>query len=930
MPAKLFHGHHIRPFLAPYWSLFLLATMVAGSSVASAQQPPAANQNGCVGFCATLSAGERATLASWVHSTVILGAIEDERDTALAIKTMGYGIKTVGYAVSGGAGGSRGAGPAVVSVASNALQDLGNAVIAHAERNVAERIVVELNKTYTGLIDNKGKLNRDILKNVTQSSLQFLYQPGFQNEVGAPELIVQMQGKVTADQLSEVLKDTTDIKLSASQLNARVKRLNDTLKEVKKTQSLLVTRAEATQRSVAVVDQRLARQETIMDSVAKTLPKPQLLALVRAGAVSLDATSVQQLEQQVSVEALKGQFDAAAGTFAGLASGLQGVGLGQAARTVSAASSVISNAGAFAVAWSTGNPLGTLQAGMGLLGSVKAFGATPQPSVEVQMLGQVLQEIRALSMKIDAYHAQEMQMLNAIASRLAGIDSRLQREFGKLFFDVALLQGDVRELLSDATRTCGRLMREVEMVGSPSRVGRGFATFGRWFDSDGRNQNYVACIEGLLARLEVGGETRFSGLLHAQSAMNSDARTVGEKRAQVRVLEQGVLEPTAAYVYRYSPARDPRARREALYAPRSAVCDLYSNGVRSGSFLCQGWRSTGWTPGRIDVSEFNPGGGALLSPDAVLELARYSRVLGPWDMALTERIGAAAPSVMSETEAQKLSRSAQALRTRHLAAMRGAADALDLAVAQAQLLAGVPVLLRAVEILESEVLPSYALARLRGDMVRINELLAVPMPDAAANGPNCATGKAAYDTLCLMQSNEWFASNVITTLLAKRLEQKRVSYEQWRRLARLSSAEVEKVVGSDVLVRDASISLPGGKDAIWAIELPRVNVIAIEARKDAPTCWEASGGVKAESSTGGKYPVPQIDKKSEYYKKQESSVCHVLPQYAAADLGQLSFPYGYGALLAERAAVDEERTSICAAVPEYPRAYCESGKATGR
>jgi hypothetical protein len=81
-------------------------------------------------------------------------------------------------------------------------------------------------------------------------------------------------------------------------------------------------------------------------------------------------------------------------------------------------------------------------------------------------------------------------------------------------------------------------------------------------------------------------------------------------------------------------------------------------------------------------------------------------------------------------------------------------------------------LAHAANIISTKVLPAYAEARLLGKTDSLRKTLPFHATDEGQLGPNCATGDEGWDTLCLMQTNPLFASNVIKVIVAQRLAKK--------------------------------------------------------------------------------------------------------------------------------------------------------------
>jgi hypothetical protein len=149
---------------------------------------------------------------------------------------------------------------------------------------------------------------------------------------------------------------------------------------------------------------------------------------------------------------------------------------------------------------------------------------------------------------------------------------------------------------------------------------------------------------------------------------------------------------------------------------------------------------------------------------------------------------APAARVISEAEARDVSSRTSSRRTRHMRSLNAAIDSLDLNIAQAQVLAGLPAVPAAAEFIDTVIVPAYAKARLLGDPGDLNKLLAAKPPNRSEPGPNCASDQMAknaadsraWNTLCAMEANPTFAKNVIRMFVARRLQARNVSFETWR------------------------------------------------------------------------------------------------------------------------------------------------------
>lgn len=224
-----------------------------------------------------------------------------------------------------------------------------------------------------------------------------------------------------------------------------------------------------------------------------------------------------------------------------------------------------------------------------------------------------------------------------------------------------------------------------------------------------------------------------------------------------------------------------------LFRPVATLCQALSYHDPEAA-SCEGAPPSSWPDSRIDRSQYNPGQGALLSPTTAVLLSGFTRAVAPWNGILIERTTGAAARVMSEDEVASVSRRSASRRTRHVLALANATDVLDLNIAQANLLAGVPVIDKASDILDKKIIPAYAQARLMKTPAAINQMLAAPPPNRALPGPNCVAGSEEWNTLCLMEASPTFAKNVVRALVLKRLKARGATINEWRQAIRSPSA----------------------------------------------------------------------------------------------------------------------------------------------
>jgi hypothetical protein len=309
-------------------------------------------------------------------------------------------------------------------------------------------------------------------------------------------------------------------------------------------------------------------------------------------------------------------------------------------------------------------------------------------------------------------------------------------------------------------------------------------------------------------------------------------------------------------------------------------------------------------------------------------MARFSRIVAPWNGVLIERTTGTVARVLSEAEARGFPREGAARRTRHLLVLSNSIDTLDLVVGQANILSGVPTIPEAVRVLDEIVVPAYAKARRLGEPEEINRLLAARFPDRTMPGPNCTRGSLSWNTLCMMETNPYFARNVVRGLIAKRLARNGVTFDQWRSAVRSPfSVTMQKMIGSDVIFLDAAEGLPESDFGVWAIELPKV---FFDPDLVVPEDFKAEKRDQAEKrdcwSTGVLPPLTnennEFDVRAPLYSENSSGRCHLIDSFATDDFLALEAPQGYSSAVAERQLVAGLLEVICRSNMYYPDSYC--------
>lgn len=878
-----------------------------------------------------LNPKERDTLHYWMYEQEVLSGIASERDSQDLKMVAGYGVKFLGYGIGAlddqlpvrsiVAGGVLSVGTAILG---NAAEDWGQHLIDSAEETAAMRIAIYLDKKVANVIKPNGVLDLKALRNIGDTKLATLWSdPDFIEEVGNLDIIAHMRDGVTMEMLSATLRDTGAIRTSVDKLDERLIQLNRGYKELRSLQLTAIDQLHVNGQALSRVETRVDETATVVAALAASnLPPSQILGLAQAGVLRIKAEDLLTFERAATAQRYKAEFDRAATVFSSLATAFNAAGLDpDLVSTTAKFGDLLTSGGAFAAAVTVGEPLSVFSTGASLFGSASSFFGKKKSDGSQKALAAIFRELQSLSNLIRQYHQQQMEALRLIALKLDNLEHILNRRFAELGLDVAMIQYDVRELLYEDVRVCERLVEEFALPDTQLLLSRGLLGFSIWFQADNRAVDYGRCLNGLMARQRVVSETDYSGMLRADAIEDpAEGDSASDRRDAVRRVEQRVLQPTIDYIREYSGLTDGEAVARKLTYPTPDICSAL--GVYGGELhhTCAGFSGPSWPSSRLHFSQFNVGQGALLSAPTAIMMSRFTRVIAPWNGVLVESDGQATSRVISEKEARSLSRKSLSRRTRHLRSLAAAADALDLNIAQAQVMAGAPILHRVAEILDKKILPAYARSRILQDPTEIDKLLAAPPPNHNLPGPICVTGNEAWDALCLMEANPTFAGNVIRALIARRLDRNGVTFEKWRSAIRSPfSTHALDMIGHDIILMDAAKGLDDRTFGVWAIELPRVYsdpfIQGSEGPSRATSCWSAA-------AVPTSYEENELVVADKFYTKPTSSRCVLLDTFVADNFTSLNFATNFHALLTERSLVVGLLNEMCGANSNYPSIYC--------
>lgn len=931
-------GHTSAPSLAALLAVIAgtLAPEMAGA--ADPASPLAVSTlPGCVGFCARLTEKQRQDLEGYVDGITgrprgVSGYANAFRlEEAIARAESHQSIKRwAGYGLQGTSkildgidldGIKHPAAHAVAGPLRNlgawGLEKAGDALEASAARQVAIAAAIHLDSTVNPDLIKDGQYNRTLLSRIPQSKLDFLYSAEFSARLGRPELLQATTNKITAAQLSLLLQDTTEIRGTLEDVRTKIEELDKGFQALVETSKVLEQHAVTSAARLDRVETSLEKTQTVVESVAAhSLPAKTLLALNDAGALNLDEAQREVLEARK----MSDELAATGARLQAVGQALSAIdGLEDAGAAVDALGSLTTLGGQLGLAVATQDVFTGAQAAFGIVNVISGFGRKKGPSAEARMLHIVFQEIRKLSAKIDQYHDETMARMDRVDRHLDEIDATLRRMRAELNEDMWVVAAYVDDIGYEPLWTCSNL-RKSFLARAPTGNLDTRAGFARWFELEGVNRDWDTCMTTLRVRLDIPNETKLSMAFFVHDVDDRGGNPdFDDRKRLVRDMQAWVLQPAIRYSQKHAlDAADVAARKGRVFAPVASTCGML--GLTASSNLCRAAADPWWRPSRVRSTQFNPGNGLLFSTARVLDLAQDVRVLAPMNTSVIEDPERSGLTVVIPKQdfGTRFSHRFLANRTRHLTVLMGAIDLLDVTIAQAHVIAGTPMIDLAAQVIDERVLPAYARAQLQGNSQELDEMLQQGhrKPDRAAVGPRCATGALAYDTLCLMQTNRWFRDNVMRAVVLRRLHSRGESQANWLRTVRLPfSPAVQSLLGSDVILRDASSARDGAVYAQWAVELPRVNLRADVVTSDSPIdkteppydCWESR-------------PVDLLGEAP--YAKRDTAYCALLPSSGQQPLDSLSYPFDMHALIRQRRALQSELESLCRAMPDYPTDQC--------
>ena len=882
------------------------------------------------------------TVSEQLKQSELIAAVAQQRESEFGAKVLGHLAVLSGRTLTAAGARVPGKGTALsaigiaTEIGGQYASDFGEHLLAEAEASISRRIFLQLQSEYQGTIRKEdGTVDFEALSNIDQSTfVKALENEDFLAEVGDSQTVGLFLQRINIDLLADNLRRTASnadglvrIEQSASDLNKAIVGLGREIDQVQRFQERLSGQIAKNAERLGEINDTVVNSNEILNALARDgLPPDQLLALARAESIKLSPEEASQLARLVSAQEIMENVDEYASGIDDSISAYADFLDPEFVDTSRKFTGLLRSGASLAAAYTMGDPLAMFQAGGNFLGAVNAFGSKPKPDPTTLLLQAVLSRLNQIEDRIIQNHKEVMDTLRAMDTKLDTIDQRIADGFASSSFQNALILADLDELLGQDIVLCRDLVQDFQDEQTQARLKAGVDGFADWFNNDSRPANYRDCLNSLRTSLRVDATSpqNFSARLRARESFGEN-EWADSGLNQLEFVTRRQLRPAIEFSKSYLATAGQSNFSVSITRPTLDLCSAFR--VFSGSQEIDCGNDLGdWTPTNLELGTQGsaaPGGGNLLSVEIVLNYSHLARTLAPW-VSLVGRDGRA----IDENAARSMTIGEAANKTRHLRLLNSALDALDLVIAQEQLRAGIPNLARTAQVLDEQIIPAYARARILSETEQLEQLL------GRSNGNNfsaiipvagvdvdCASGVEAYDVLCLMEANPVFGRNAIRAFVFRRLTAFRGQAERdWRNAL---SGQFERTVtsrmGNDVLLRrvrsDDASSDQAKKTTQWVIELPRVHWDGRQSVQEARTCWEESSIPTVTENNSQKIA-------SGFYAGEKSARCYLIDPANSADFVSLEFDSNYGALLAERLLVANMLANLCLNNRQYPARFC--------
>jgi hypothetical protein len=601
----------------------------------------------------------------------------------------------------------------------------------------------------------------------------------------------------------------------------------------------------------AASQQQAGRMTAIMVS---TLPPRQKLELFRRGVIELKAEDARYLATVVRADDIRDSGMKASSALSAAANALQNIkGVKpDVVRALSDGSAVLQGATNLAAAWVAQDYFSVGMSAMSLVGSIAGFGKN-KPDPTQLALTKLFVELRELGKKIDEYHEQEMQAIEAVNARVLELQSLLLSEIANLKLLVFDNYTITAALAEAELSKCGVLENDYwAAVGSLEHWS--IDAFAEWMAPQRASDYFRPCSSSIATYLQPFGELRLSPIF-TPLAQSDDANANAGAPALIesaRATVQRLIRPTREYAEKYNLLDEER--RRALRVPWSSLADV------DGMSKVGVDKDVAPAPHPSAHVATRKGGHRMLDARRTVAISATFRTVLDWSGLMWNVANGDAQRGVTRAELN-LCRSKpnecrlQNPRTEALPRLKQLRSVLQWLLEQEQLAAGLPVVADVANKLDKSILPAYKTARATRDergefQAKLTRPANKPDPgDPVRARSECATGNETRDVLCLMQANPYLADNAIAYLIWKRLENRggRNAIAAYAAALEWSDADaLKRLLGDDFHFYNTAPDMPEirGVNRLrpqWAIELPRVFTTAT---KDYPSAQSPSAQSK--------------------------------------------------------------------------------------
>jgi hypothetical protein len=827
----------------------------------------------------------------------------------------------------------------VSKVVVHAMEEHGKQLKASYDEAVTKQLLIEANKEIDAhAIDPAtGRVNVDALRK--NGALDWLTSDDFYAHLDPAhrEALDQARGNVQIDALVSV---ASTVQITQDEVQHNGERLNALNNAVQTTQGFVVGVGALVEKERTAIDTLTADTKSNSDRMQKImlaqLPPRQKLALVAQGVIQISDEEQTSLQDSLEAQDITHDADQASHAMRSLATI---VGPGPFATDLQHLAQVAQLGAGIYASYLTGNAAGMVNGTLDLVGAVSAFGGGA-PSAESQMLKAVLAKLDEIDHKLDQYHQQEMQELDAIHQDLNSMRVELLAKISQLEIEQWDALRYLRQVDTKSVKPCedGKTAFDNRFQGLDTWS---LKEFDNWLTPQHARDWYGRCAEGLSAEWDPWGADASGAnvsmlFVPATDAGPTASPDVEQELDKAHETLQELVAPMIAYLAKYQLwGQDRRAYFRVPAGSFDALDRIALKDPQEPQY-----RAAAASAASLIT---DAGGHSFIDASTVLTLSRESRTILEWTP--TSRVTDAGFRAATLNDLHLCARRSDAC---HLADWRDSLKILQndervlhWLVEQEQLIAGLPAVVFAAGVLESQIIGKYDDARAGlTDGKDLQRLLtrsctgtetacsAIPTGYSAARAACSSNEKntEARDTLCLMEANPIFADNVIGYLAWHRVKGRGTTWQYIVGTGWDTPDILQAAVGAGIRLFDASTAaVPTGPappdEREWSIELPRVFTEVVDPQTgkvvtraqdttQPRSCWDDRDRLPGDAGKNlGKFPETKwwLDElrvgdstivESPYWAR-----CYLLPSWKNLRAQRLERRDGFAEITAELDAV---------------------------